>query len=327
MSFKAFTFPLVLAFCVIVSLPCTATENDGPTVIPFQLKGNSIMVQATINGQTGDFIIDTGAPDLMLSDAYFAGVDMTGVGSQKGIVDLKGHFHAVKLLAIEAFQLGPLDLPGKYGLVTDLREIEKIKGGIFLGIIGYPTLKNFEIHFDFEIQELTLVPLAKKGLPVSQVAYEAPTEVFELKFSDHIPYLITYASGKKIRLGIDSGSEVNVLHEQFFEKSDLQITDTRNIKIQGLSGSLTSAQHGSLTGLAIEQHIDGPVDMTLTDLRPMNETLPINLHGMLGVAYLKNVRFSINYKKKELCIWSDQMEAPLVENGASLDMEATIDKK
>lgn len=306
------------AFFQWVALACffqmvAPAKGSASQIVPFKMKGNSVLVQATINGRTGDFIIDTGAPNLMLNEAHFEGVAMSG--HQLDILDVHGQRRPTTYFAVEDFLIGRLKVPeGRYALVADLREIEKMKGGVLFGIIGYTALKHFELHFDFEVQELTFFQLGKKGEPVHTPWHEPPAEVFDLKFSAHIPYLISLAGGKKVRLAIDSGSEVNVLHQPFFKKSEMTIRNTRPVKIHGLAGEEAKAWRGQLIGLDIGEYTDVPMDITLVNMEPVNKQLPVGIHGILGIAYLKEVRFSINYKKKELCIWSVQEEAPLAES-------------
>ncbi len=323
MRCKAFFQSVILISALFFSDSTNCLGNNAPEIVPFELRANCILVEASVNGRTGRFIIDTGMPHLVLNSAFFKGVSMDS--APPAIIDFHGEASATKYFSIEEFNLGSLTFSEKFALVTDLRSIEKLKESSLFGIIGYSTLKHFELHFDFKLSELTFLPLGKKGEPVAGGYFDAPSEIFDLRFSDHIPFLITKAGDKKVRLGIDSGSEVNLLNEKFVKKSKLTLKNPRHIEIHGISGKQASAQRGFLAGLSIEEHINGPMDMTLTDLRPTNNRLPIDLHGILGIAYLKKVRFSINYKKKELCIWSLQDEAPLAESHENLEAEASLD--
>jgi predicted aspartyl protease len=42
-------------------------------VIPLVRVSNLFMVEATVDGQTGNFVLDTGAPGLVLNQTYFDG--------------------------------------------------------------------------------------------------------------------------------------------------------------------------------------------------------------------------------------------------------------
>ncbi|MCT4623410.1 MAG: hypothetical protein N4A46_07280, partial [Schleiferiaceae bacterium] len=60
-------------------------------IIPFKRVGNLIMVEAKIDGQMGYFVLDTGAPYLVLNSTYFrdypqlelyASIGATGISSE-----------------------------------------------------------------------------------------------------------------------------------------------------------------------------------------------------------------------------------------------------
>ncbi|MBK9017004.1 MAG: aspartyl protease family protein [Saprospiraceae bacterium] len=108
-----------------------------PIVIPFKLVGQSMFVQATINDQTGTFLFDTGASDLILNSAYFTGLD-----EQSEVVGLYGEVISVKHFLAHQVVLSGTSVAKDIALVLDLSAMEKVKKMPTAGILGYSVLQG-----------------------------------------------------------------------------------------------------------------------------------------------------------------------------------------
>ena len=51
-------------YLTLALLLCFSIITEAKDKIPFRLEGNLLLIKATLNGQTGNFLLDTGAPDL-----------------------------------------------------------------------------------------------------------------------------------------------------------------------------------------------------------------------------------------------------------------------
>jgi len=317
---KMYTVWAVLVCSLFIQNFAFATNDEKPVIVPFGLAGNSILVNASVNGKHGHFLIDTGSPGLILNNKYFKGLPHPN--EETDILDFQGGRSSASYLAVNDFVIGQMKMHKELAFVTDLSKFEIIKGTAIHGIIGYASLKHFELLFDFEKKTLTLFSLGKKGQPVGRQLSQVPSSVVDIKMSGHLPYFTTFINGKKVRLGIDSGSEVNVMHQNFLEKNKVEINLLEDIKVAGLSGNFTVAQKGEISGVHIGTQYEENLNITMTNLRPINKTLPIRVHGLVGIEYLKDKRFSINYQKKEMCIWSNKNDDPLLESTTPLELEA-----
>ena len=54
-----------------------STAWPDQTIIPFELAGRIIVVQAEVNGVAGNFLLDSGAPVIMLNRSYFNDGEIT----------------------------------------------------------------------------------------------------------------------------------------------------------------------------------------------------------------------------------------------------------
>ena len=60
-------------FAILLIAGMITTSIAASSTIPFQLAGKLIIVKATVDGQPGNFILDTGVSKLVLNDRYFEG--------------------------------------------------------------------------------------------------------------------------------------------------------------------------------------------------------------------------------------------------------------
>ena len=90
---------------LIAILACTIIV-DAKERIPFRMEGNLLLIKAKINGQTGEFILDTGAPDLIVNKAHFK--TMLIPWADNNIVDFQGHASKAHFYTIDEFAIGEM---------------------------------------------------------------------------------------------------------------------------------------------------------------------------------------------------------------------------
>lgn len=314
MRCKALHFGALVLGMSFFANPTGALANGTSVAVPFRLAGNSILVDATVNGQPGHYLIDTGSPELMLNSSYFHGVAKPG--ERTTVVDFRGGGAPAKYLPVKTFSVGDVEMRRELALVTDLVPLESLKGTAIHGIIGHASLKHFELFFDFPNLTLTFHQIGKKGELPHHTYPEVPSMFFDLGVSGHLPYVSTKVGGKKVRFGIDTGAEVNLLNKSFYQKTHLTLMRPRSINIGGITGRVNERQQGILICSTIGLPSENGMRVTVSDIGPLNDALPIKLDGLLGVPFLKKGKCSINFKKKELCIWQPQV-----------GMEMAIDEK
>ncbi len=315
MNYPLHTY-LALAFLLTTTVYTTAQER-----MPFRLEGDLLIIKATLDGQTGNFLLDTGAPDLILNQAYFAGVRIPW--DQKQIVDFNGHASEALVFAVKKFSIGELPIKKKYALTVDLTSVEQVKGIHLLGIIGYSVLKDLELLIDFYHQELTVAPAQRKSSFFSKI--EPPTATYDLRFSGHLPFLIAYIGKKKLRFGLDTGAEVNIIDDKSFKYAAPHFDATKKLKVKGITRHQQLATSGVLRHLAIDGQLVDPLDVTVISIASLNESLTFGLDGILGMPFLREGRVGVDYGERELWVWSG--DGLLVEEGVDVGMEVNLERQ
>lgn len=275
------------------------------TTVPFTLAENLIVVNARVNGVSGNYLVDTGAQTIVLNRARFASdhidtVTMdhappSGVGGAMQDVEA-----AVDLqLTWGAIQIGDLR-----GLVTDLAHLENSIGVPIMGIIGFNVLERFQIHFDYAAGELTLYSLDDDNRPLVQSGLGEPAQVTQFEMASHIPVFAVQIAGFELRMGLDSGAGGAMLFErwqttlagqyEFIERTELRGGD-KNVQM----GDIVRIDNMQL------QDIDY-ADMTFrfNDIAAHSgKTIPMD--GLLGYEFLKTRPTAINFRRRELLVWPE----------------------
>jgi predicted aspartyl protease len=308
---------IYLTWALLSAIPLFAKANE---TIPFRLEGNLLLIKATLNGQTGNFLLDTGAPELILNRAYFEGMRIPW--DEKEVIDFNGHASEARHFAISDFSIGGLSIKKQYALTVDLSSIEIAKGIHLLGIIGYAVLKDLELLFDFDRQELSLAPAQKKRFSFD--IPEMPAATFDLRFSGHLPYLIAHIGKKKLRFGLDTGAEVNILDNKSFRHAEDHFDAVKKLQVKGITHHQQAATSGTLQNLSINGQRVGPLQVTVINIGFLNESLTIGLDGILGMPFLKRGRVGLDYGERKMMFWPS--DGRLVREDIDNRLEVNIEK-
>lgn len=267
--------------------------------IPFKLAGHLIIVQAEVAGQSGNFILDTGSSKLILNARHYEGGQtiqgLTGIGMTGEVEDLRAA--TIRDLAIDALQYPRLEAD-----IIDLNHIERKKNIRLLGLLGYNVVENFELMIDFQLKQLTLTTLDRKGNRLDTLAfYEQPTDSLSVTRDQHFLVISGEVAGEKLKLGLDSGAELNLLHNRV--KRDIldHFKISQRTHLTGMSGEEElEVIAGKLYRFRSGQQRCSGMRTLLTNMHTFNRAYRTRLDGLIGYEFLCVRRTLINYKKKKM---------------------------
>ena len=275
------------------------------TIIPFIQVDDLILVEVTIDGKTGNFIVDTGAPTLFLNKKYFKG---RIENKEEQSWDINGAVSFSEVYYTKKLQIQTFEKKKMAARVIDLSHQEKAKNTVIYGVLGYDIFKNMELVFDFDKKELSLYKLDKKGnrLWKNDHSFDYPTDSFTLNMSRHIPFLVAFIDGKRLRLGIDSGAEMNILERDVFKNQSYLLDYQQPVLVNGFSNRKKQVRTAALSNLEVEDATFKRMNFALMDLSLLQGHRGVKLDGMLGSNFLKSCRMSINYRKKKFYLWQTE---------------------
>ncbi|MEO0733347.1 MAG: hypothetical protein AAFZ52_10970 [Bacteroidota bacterium] len=255
----------------------------------FTFARNLIFFSAQLDGTTGSFILDTGAPRLLVNNRGVATGTRTATGiASSGEVALHNH-------RVESFQMGGQEHGKRWALALDLRALEKRMERPVDGFVGHELLRGGELRIDYPNRTFQL----RKSVRQPQHAGRQPDLMFRFDYSDHLPVITLKVGKHKLRLALDTGAGVNLIDARYAE---LFLDTGEKMNLQGLDGNNGnySILRPGTTPSTIDRHeltfVALPLDRLQTPGKP-------RIDGLLGSAFLANYCVGIDYRRRKLYLW------------------------
>ncbi len=265
--------------------PESAVEN-------FTFSRNLIFFEAVVDGRTGKFILDTGAPSLIVNDRG-AGA---GLPSRAGL----GAGGAVRLTdhRVAHFEIGGRSIDNYWAVGLDLRPMERRTNERIDGFVGYDMINSGELRIDYGRHTFQLLPSRRHP------TYDgnSPRAVLKFTLVDHLPVVQVKLAGKKYYFAIDTGAGSNLV-DASLARGDLARATGELINIQGLDGNsvdcpiVTLAAANDLVGATAGLEFVG------IDLTHLQSEGSLPLAGILGSVFLSRYTVGIDYRRHKIYLW------------------------
>ncbi len=261
---------------------------------PFNLVGGLIFVKAKLNGKEENFIIDSGAPVMVLNTAHFD--NGTNNGEAMGVSGST----ATQSVPIKNFDWNGMNVSDTEVLGMDLSHLEEATGEKFAGLIGHSLLQDYELLIDYKKKKLLL-------FSPGETKYHTevkPSQIIPFNYEAHIPVIQAKINDVDYKLGLDTGAEANLLDIPDFEK-----LDKSSYKLLG-NGELSGADKGikDVSSFEIKNTIISDskfenMDFISSDISHLNNGYGLQLNGLLGFPFLSNGKVSINFFEQKINFW------------------------
>ena len=261
------------------------------------------MIEARADTTTGNFILDTGAPGLVLNITYFRNYPTVLPASGGGIT---GSIPAVAHTTVGKFSFGAIKYNNLQANVINLGHIEDTRGMKIFGLLGVNLFKQFEMIIDYQRSVIYLHLIRRKESAIYKsemledtLAYNTfPIDITENK-------IITRAevSGKKLNFILDTGAESNVLDSRLPNRIFENVTISRRVTLSGTGSEKVEALYGDLKNLKIGNKTMEPLPILITNLEQMCLSYDYCIDGMLGFDFLSQHKIGFNFVKREMYLW------------------------
>ncbi|MEZ4991622.1 MAG: pepsin/retropepsin-like aspartic protease family protein [Saprospiraceae bacterium] len=260
--------------------------------IPFELVRGMIVTQARIDDQDGQFILDTGAPLMVINDKPST--------PSRVAASFRDEI-AVGETTIKAFDWAGTEEKSLNALVLDISHLESAFERPLKGMIGFNAIKDYEVFFDYEDQSLLRCHPRKNVLHQNA----RPLHTIRFQLYDHLPVIVIKVGDKTLRFGLDTGACDNLLDESVLSGLDPALfTYLEDEAVQGLDQKVNRVRAITVNQMVVE---DLPVLSDLkflsTDLPQLRDASGNELDGLLGYSFLSRMKFSINYPKRKIYVW------------------------
>jgi predicted aspartyl protease len=271
--------------------------------LPFRFAGNLILVQVKADSVVGDFILDTGAPHLVLNKTYFRNYPMYGEVMAAGITGSAGTGSQTRVGKLD---FGGLHFDNVDADVVSLGHLESQRGTKILGLIGLNLLKKLELTIDFNEGTLEFVRINRQGEPIDRPMALADSSAMELRMTGNfrLIYLNGSIGGKMLRFCLDTGAEANVLHSELNNKVMQQVKLLRAASVSGSGAKKSEALIGRLNLLTMSCGDYPALTTSVMNISALREIYEESIDGILGMDFLyRHGKMQINMNKGKVFLW------------------------
>ena len=278
--------------------------SDSPScIIPFRRAGNLILIEAMADTLRGHFILDTGAPGLVLNITYFRDYPLVPVADRAGIT---GGVAAAAHTKMKTLRFGTMTFYNVEADLVNLGHIEDTRNARIFGLLGVNLLKKFEMILDYEKSVIHLHLIGKKE--AAKYRHESLSDtsayhIFPIDLAENKIITKAEIAGKKLNFIIDTGAESNVLDSRLSNKIFENVTVTRQVTLSGSGGQKVDALYGDLQNLKMGQVSLGSLPVLITNLNQMCIAYDYCIDGMLGFDFLSAHKIGFNFVKREMYLW------------------------
>lgn len=280
-------------------------SDSNACVIPFSRAGNLILVRAKADTIDGNFILDTGAPRLVLNITYFRDYPSVNVADEEqGSVNSTGN--AFRRTMIDKFVLGAFRYSKVDADLTSLGNIENSKGVKILGLLGMELFNRFEMIIDYEKNLIYLRMPAKKesGIPKNpMLADTASYNTIPFDITENKLIIKTEMGGKKLKMMIDCGAESNVLDSRLPDKVFENVVISRRVLLNGSSNKKVDALYGNMNDISIAGEKIASLPVIITNLEKSCLNYSSCIDGILGFDFLSLHKIGFNFVTRKMYIW------------------------
>jgi hypothetical protein len=281
------------------------SRDTNTMAIPFSRAGNLIVVKAEADTIEGNFILDTGAPYLVLNITYFRDYPQRLV-EQAEQTSMTGSSSTVAKTRIKTFSFGSLSFDALDADLANLGHIENSKGVKILGLLGMELFKQCEMIIDYERNLIYLHKISRKESATYMhelLKDTAAYRTFPIEITDNRIMVNTVMAGKKLKFVVDCAAESNVLSSKLPEKVFNNVEITGRVVLTGVNNRKVEALYGDLKHMKMGSYDLGTLPMLITNLENTCFSYAGCIDGILGFDFLSMHRVGFNFVKRKMYIW------------------------
>lgn len=275
--------------------------------IPLKRAGRLLLIEASVDGQTGNFVFDTGATGLVLNKTYFRDYQTINQETAHGIT---GQVGLVERVVAGRIDIGDLYYKNQMADMADLGHIENQRGARILGLFGFDMIKGFEVEINFADNQLLLHRINRQGIKLDARADRFRADcVLPIIGRRDVVIVKGQVADQELNFCLDTGAETNAISAQSGDEVLKQVVITRRTTLRGAGSSRREVLFGQLNQLGVGEKQFSNLDVVITSLGHLSEVYGMRIDGMLGFSFLENCVVCINLRKKEVAFkFNSKME-------------------
>ncbi len=301
-----FGIVLLVSFCFSLSgqslpnlllykkpLNTTHTIFGGTHRINLEYHRGLVLLPGQVNGKSGYFILDTGAPFLLVNETVEQG--LSGEVAQ----GLQGDVH-LGTSTFDNIDWGMGTLKNIEANHTDLSHLQRYLDKPFLGIVGYEAFTGKQLYIDYKQKELYI---NKGSQPVLHLK-GAPA--FEWRFTQigHVIIVQVNVAGKNCHFILDTGSVNSMIDQSNLEEDNFTATNGA-VLLESVDDRTLHTGSVSPRYFSIQGHTPEALPLLTVDLSNVSKTLDFPVSGIIGNDLLGRYTIAIDYKEQKIRGWKN----------------------
>lgn len=274
-----------------------------------EIRNGFIVIQASVNGKTGLYILDTGAPGLILNNRYFGNPNHSSSDQLQGV---NGSVVSSQMTSW-TFHWNQFEISGAEALAIDLSYLENAIGSPLDGLVGLDVFTGYYILIDYSNQLLELWT----ALPAT--FHQTPSVTLPLQLHEHVPIVLIHHDNRSFRFALDSGSRAHLLDAKAADAWNTSVTHVKKIELVGADQNIQQTVKIEATGLSAMGISLPPTQFIVTDLSHLSLAAGTYLDGVLGQPLLNNRTVLIDKDRKFLKIGPQIQGSAIDEPMASIN--------
>ena len=261
-------------------------------IVPFELIGGLIFVAAASEGEKAKYILDSGAPSLIVNSVLLE----KDKDKRINAIGLSGKTHIENIPSLNFEWAGESIKPKAYKM--DISHLEAIKKMAIGGLIGYDLLKEKEILINYKTKEISIYE------DRDFTKEKKPKLIIPFKMEAHFAVIEAKIGRKKYRFALDTGAEANLLDSKYLSKIKRDnVGELHDVFIQGTDKKQDEAQFCTIKETKIRGEHFNNMDYVFTSIDRLNKMYNMKIDGLLGFPFLSNKEISIDYKRNKIYVW------------------------
>jgi predicted aspartyl protease len=317
--------PFIICLCLLVLFSAKASSNNRFTtnppspalpsaesyepefkpkadsvVIPLKQVGRLFLIEATVDGEHGNLVFDTGANGLVINSTYFRSHVVSGKPSSYGIT---GSVAVAGRITVEQVEFAGLVYKNLKADAANLGHIENQRGVKILGLVGFGMMRNLEIVFDAKNSELRLFRIDKNGDRINKhsPAFNAD-QTQEIETLANILLVKADICNKTLNFCFDTGAETNAISSFSNKKVICTLTITRRTVLKGAGAVNSEVLFGRMDDFSFGGKQIPGMETIITNLEALSQAYGTTIDGMLGYSFMQKGVVCINFVKKQFGI-------------------------
>lgn len=256
---------------------------------PIKIKNGIILTNVKVDGNIKQFIVDSGAPSIILNHKYVKLYDLKQ-NTFRGVSG-SGISHST---IIEKFEWGGLKISNQKALIINLSHLETTLKENIHGLIGYRQLSFFTFNIDYKNKLITLWRDFNKQKHI--IKKEIP-----FALCNHLPAFEANIGNKKLNLALDTGASSNLLNINLKEALKKNFIIHKSSSMYGGDKNSQMVEEVFIDVLDINGLKCKNIKTVWSDISHLK--LPgRELHGLVGYQLLKRHKFAISFPNSKIYI-------------------------